>query len=127
MSPVDAVNARPRLGHAFLTAFYVAPWVWLVCFAIFTAAVTLAVGHFPSYSNPDPKHVDGLEPLHMLTVLLLLPLLLSPLVVGAYAGSLLWRGLPVPLPRMAAYLLGVTLAVVILFGNAFGLGSWFFD
>jgi hypothetical protein len=124
---VDAVNARPRLGHALLATFYVAPWVWLVCFAIFTAAVAIAVGHFPSYSNPDPKHVAGLEPLYLLTILLLLPLVLSPLVMGAYAGSLLWRGLPVPLPRTAIYLLGCALAAAILFGDAFGLGNWLYD
>ena len=47
--------------------------------------------------------------------------------MGAYAGSLLWRGLPVPLPRTAAYLLGCALAAAILFGNAFGLGNWLYD
>ena len=60
---MDAVSTRVRLGQAFLALFYLAPWAWLICFGIFTAAVTIAVGHFPSYSNPDPKHVDGLEPL----------------------------------------------------------------
>ena len=101
--------------------------MWLVCFGIFTAAVTIAVGHFPSYSNPDPKHVAGLEPLYQLTVVLLLPLALSPLAMGAYTGSLLWRGLQVPLPRTAAYLLGCALAAAILFGNALGLGNWLCD
>ena len=124
---MDAVSARPRLGQTILAAFYLAPWVWLGCFAVFTAAVTIAVGHFPSYSNPDPKHVAGLQPLYLLTVALLLPLVLSPLVMGAYAGSLLWRRLQVPPRRTAAYLLGCALAAAILFGNAFGLGSWLFD
>lgn len=124
---MDAVSARPRPGQTILAAFYLAPWVWLGCFAVLTATVTIAVGHFPSYSNPDPKHVAGLQPLYLLTVALLLPLVLSPLVMGAYAGSLLWRGLQVPPQRTAAYLTGCALAAAILLGNAFGLGSWLCD
>jgi hypothetical protein len=120
-------DVRRQLSQAIIAVFFAAPWVWLACFAIFTAAVTIAVGHFPSYSNPDPKHVAGLEPLYLLTVLLLLPLALSPLVMGAHAGSLLWRGMPLQLQRTGTYLLGCALEAAILFGDAFGLANWLYD
>jgi hypothetical protein len=123
------MKAGGSLGRDILTGFYLAPWAWLVCFAVFTATVTLEVGHFPSYSNPDPKHVHGLHGLYQLNVILLLLALLSPLVIGAYAG---WTALRQRSPQVgpaagAAYALGLALMAAILLGNAFGLGNWLFD
>jgi hypothetical protein len=118
---------KSSLGHAIAWALLAAPWAWLICFAVFTASATAVVGHFPSYSNPDPKHVEGLEPLYQLTVVLLLPLLLSPIVLGAYAASLRWRGRAIPWRNAAAYAAGMAIAASVLFGNAFGLGNWLFD
>lgn len=71
-----------RLGGAYLALFYVAPLAWVACLGAFACAVTIEVGHFPSYSNPDPKHVAGLAPLYEATVLLFFLALLSPLVIG---------------------------------------------
>lgn len=121
------MTARPRLGRALLAVFYIAPWAWLICFGIFVSAVTIKVGHFPSYSNPDPKHVEGLGALYLLTVALLLPVLLSPILIGGYAVSLLWRGLHVELWKAAVYVLGVAFTASLLLGNAFDLGNWLFD
>lgn len=56
------------LGSSMITAVYALPLAWLVSFAVFTAAVSFVAGHFPSYGNPDPKHVDDLHLLYMLTV-----------------------------------------------------------
>jgi hypothetical protein len=123
------MKAGGSLGKDLLAASWLAPWAWLICFAVFTAAVTVKVGHFPSYSNPDPKHVEGLDALYQLNVVLLLLALLSTLVVGAYAGwaALRRRSLDVGPVKAAAYALGLLLMAVILLGNAFGLGNWLFD
>jgi hypothetical protein len=110
-------------------AFHVVPWAWLLCFAVFVSAVTYKVGHFPSYSNPDPKHVAGLGTLYTATVLLLLATFLSPLVVGAHMGlALLGRSIARVTPwNTIVYLLGVTLTGAVILGDAFGLGNWLFD
>jgi hypothetical protein len=118
-----------RLGRLVLAAFYVAPWAWLACFAVFVAAVTVKVGHFPSYSNPDPKHVEGLGALYELTVLLLFAAWLSPIVGGGYlARALLFgRSLNFRLTTAAIYVAGLGITSILLFGNAFGLANWLFD
>jgi hypothetical protein len=112
-----------------LAALYVAPWAWIVCFAVFVAAVTVKVGHFPSYSNPDPKHVEGLGALYELTVLLLFTMLLSPVIVGGYLGSALifGRDVNIGLATTALYATGLGLAAIVLLGDAFGLANWLFD
>jgi hypothetical protein len=56
-----------------------------------------------------------------------LPLLLSPIVLGAYTASLRWRGRAIPWRNAAAYAAGMATAASVLFGNAFGLGNWLFD
>jgi hypothetical protein len=119
---------RP-IGRAMVAALYAAPWAWLVSFASFTAAVAYKVGHFPSYSNPDPKHVADLNGLYTLTVVLLLPVLLSPVLLGTCAvwALLSHSAYPVGLWRAVAYVLGYALIVTVLFGDAFGLAAWYFD
>jgi hypothetical protein len=117
------------LGRALVVLFYAAPWAWLICFGIFVAAVTYKVGHFPSYSNPDPKHVAGLCTLHMTTVVLLLATFLSPLVVGAHLAlvALSQRRLRVEPWKATSYAVALSLAGMVIFGDAFGLGTWLFD
>jgi hypothetical protein len=117
------------LGRALLVASYAAPWAWLACFGVFVAAVTVKVGHFPYYSNPDPKHVDGLCVLYLATMLLLMATLASPIVVGGHAliAALRQQRVHAEPVTTAVYLLGLTLFVIVNFGNAFGLGSWLFD
>jgi hypothetical protein len=116
--------ARPAL--AFCLAL---PWMFLVCFGIFLASVVLSVGHFPSYSNPDPKHIDGLAPLYLLTMHLLLATATSPLLL--FAGALVRRIRRAPMlgerRALAGYAAGTLAASMLIFGNALGLGSWLFD
>ncbi len=112
---------------SMISAVYALPWAWLVSFALFTAAVTLATGHFPSYGNPDPKSVSDLNLLYMLTVELLLLAVVSPVLVGVHVA---WRALerhPVEPQRLIAFGTGVTLSAAVLLGDAFGLGTWLFD
>lgn len=118
-----------RLGGACLALFYVAPLAWVVCLGAFACAVAIEVGHFPSYSNPDPKHVAGLATLYEATVLLFFLALLSPLVIGARTGAVLlrtgtWHGGPWTL---VMYLAGVSLTGAVVFGDAFGLMTWLLD
>ena len=118
-----------RVGTACLAIAYAAPWVWVLCLGIFASAVTIKVGHFPSYSNPDPKHVDSLHWLSTLTLLLLVAAFLSPLVIGTHAAvALLRRGHADGVSLKAAvYLAGLSLAGIVFFGDAFGLATWLLD
>ena len=122
-------TAARRAGTACLAIAHAAPWVWVLCLGLFAWAVTVKVGHFPSYSNPDPKHVAGLGLLYEATVVLFFVALLSPLVMGARAAvSLLrsgrWRNGPW---ASGVYLAGVSLTGAVAFGDAFGLMTWLLD
>jgi hypothetical protein len=96
------MQASHRLGRDLLAATYAAPWAWLACFAVFVSAATCKVGHFPSYSNPHPKHVAGLCALYR-------------------------RNLEVEPWKAVVYVLGASLVAAMILGNAFGLGNWLFD
>jgi hypothetical protein len=117
------------LRRFLVVVFFAAPWAWLICFGIFVAAVTYKVGHFPSYSNPDPKHVAGLCMLYMTNVVLLLATFLSPVIVGTHiaVGLLHRRSLRVEPRTTTLYMLAVSLTGLVIFGDAFGLGTWLFD
>jgi hypothetical protein len=110
-----------------LVALYAAPWAWLVSFAVFVAAVTVKVGHFPSYSQPDPKHVEGLSYLYLLTILLLGFAAASPFAVAAHLTLTKMRGASVQPARVAVFGLGLLLCAAVIIGDAFGLGTWLFD
>jgi hypothetical protein len=116
-------------GKALFAVLYAAPLAWLLCFAAFLIAVIIKVGHFPSYSDPDPKHVAGLSTPHLLTVVFLFVALASPVVLGARAITTWLRRLERRGAgwQAAAYLLTVTLAGFIIAGDAFGLRTWFLD
>ena len=108
---------------------YAAPLVWVACLTAFAWAVTIKVGHFPSYSNPDPKHIAGLGLLYEATVLLFFLVLLSPVVMGARAAAALirsgrWHG---GHWTSVIYLVGVSLAGAVVLGDAFGLMTWLLD
>ena len=119
----------PRLGRLLLAFWLALPWMFLACFGIFLASVALSVGHFPSYSNPDPKHVDGLAPLYLLTMQLLLATAASPLLICAGSVVRRVRGTPMLRERraLAGYATGMLMASMLILGNALGLGSWLFD
>jgi hypothetical protein len=116
------------LGKVPLVIFYAAPWAALVCLAVFVTAVTLEVGHFPAYSQPDPKHVDGLSGLYLVTMVLLVLACLSPIVVGAhYAWARLAGRENIGGWNAAFYALGVALSAFIVVGDAFKLRTWLLD
>jgi hypothetical protein len=116
------------LGKVSLVVLYGAPWAFLVCLAIFVAAVALKVGHFPTYSKPDPKHVGGLSSLYLLTMILALLACISPVVVGAHV---VWARLTarehVDGRNAAFYALGITLSAFVIVGDAFKLRTWLLD
>jgi hypothetical protein len=116
--------ARGVLGLAAL-----APWLWLILFAAFTAAATAHLGRLPSYNNPDPKHIAHLAWLHAATSLLLVPTGLSPLAVGACLGvrSFVSPDIGDERWRLLAYAAGYGLFALVMFGNLLGLGRWFLD
>jgi hypothetical protein len=116
------------LGKVLLAVLYAAPWAFLVCLAIFASAVALKVGHFPTYSQPDPKHVGGLSSLYLLTMILALLACISPVVVGAHV---FWERLGgrehIAGWKAAFYVLGVLLSVSVIVGDAFKLRTWLLD
>ena len=118
-----------RIGRTCLVIAYAAPWAWVLCLGIFAWAVTVKVGHFPSYSNPDPKHVADLSLLYEATVVLFFIALLSPLVIGTRTAVALlrsgrWRDGPW---ASGVYLAGVSLTGAVVFGDPFGLMTWLLD
>lgn len=116
------------LGKVPLVVLYAAPWAFLVCLAVFVAAVSLKVGHFPTYSQPDPKHVGGLSGLYLLTMVLLALACLSPVVVGAhYAWARFADRERIGGWNAAFYTLGVALSAFIAVGDAFKLRTWLLD
>ena len=117
------------LGKVPLVIFYAAPWAALVCLAVFVTAVTLEVGHFPAYSQPDPKHVDGLSGLYLLTMVLLLLACLSPIVVGIHYAWARFAGRDHIGGGWSAafYVLGVALSAFIVVGDACELRTWLLD
>lgn len=123
------MTAARRMGTACLLIVYAAPWAWVLCLGLLAWAVAVKVGHFPTYSNPDPKHVAGFSLLYEATVVLFFVALFSPLVVGVRAvASLLrwgkWRDGPLV---SAAYLAGLALTGAVVFGDPFGLMTWLLD
>jgi hypothetical protein len=96
--------------------------------AVFVTMVTLKVGHFPVYSQPDPKHVDGLSGLYLLTMMLLLLACVSPVVVGAHFAWARFAGREHIDGRNAAlYVVGAALSAFIVVGDAFKLRTWLLD
>ena len=61
-----------RAARMVLALCVAMPWVFLACFGVLLAAVILSIGRLPSYSNPDPKHIAGLGPVHYLTMQMLI-------------------------------------------------------
>ena len=116
------------LGKVLLAVLYAAPWAFLVCLAIFASAVALKVGHFPTYSQPDPKHVGGLSSLYLLTMILALLACISPVVVGAHVVWARFMGLKHIDGRNAVfYALGIALSAFVIVGDAFKLRTWLLD
>jgi hypothetical protein len=121
--------AETRRGtHPLLAAVCLVPWAWLLCLGVFVALVSLKLGHFPTYSNPDPKHA-GLSALYVLTIALLAATLFSPIVVGAAIAlrALFGFGRLFSQRILWAYAAGIAASAAIIFGNAFGLMSWLLD
>jgi hypothetical protein len=118
-----------RIGRFAAAIFYVAPWAWLICFGAFTAAVARETGHFPSYSNPDPKHVESLALHYELVVILLGLAVISPVIVASHVAlrAILYPAWPPQWGRLARYAIGAALVLYVLVGNPAGLSTWLFD
>ena len=117
-----------RATRLILALWVAMPWLFLICFGVFFTAVVLSIGRLPSYSNPDPKHVAGLGPVHYLTMQMLIASVASPLVVGASALIGRVRGRAVASrAALLGHALGVLLVAILIFGNVLGLGSWLLD
>ena len=117
-----------QTARLILALWVAMPWLFLACFSIFLVAVVVTIGRLPSYSNPDPKNVAGLGPVHYLTMQMLIASAVSPLVVGASALIGHVRGkAPASRAALLGHMLGVLLVATLVFGNVLGLSSWLFD
>ena len=117
-----------RAARSILALWVAMPWLFLACFLIFLAAVVFSIGRLPSYSNPDPKRVAGLGPVHYLTMQMLIASAVSPFVVGASAliGRAAGRA-SASRTALLGHALGVLLVAILIFGNVLGLGNWLLD
>ena len=121
--------AWQSIGTGLVALFYAAPWVWLLCFAAFTVAVTYVTGRVPTYGNPDPKGVDDLSVLYTLVVMWLGLALVSPFVVAvhALARAMIWPASSLERMRLFVYALGAALVAYVIVGDPAGLATWLCD
>ena len=121
--------ALRSLLRAGLALAALAPWLWLVLFAVLAVAATLHLGRLPRYNNPDPKEIAHLALLYSTASALLVPMIVSPLATAACltARSFLSPDIHDERWRLLAHALGYALALILIFRDVLGLGSWFLD
>ncbi len=104
------------------------PWAWLIAFAFFTLAVTIQVGHFPYYGNPDPKDTGIFSSLYYI-VTLGIPLLMASIPVWGISGIIIkmtttyrfrWQD-------VVLYLVGIFMCGWVAFSDFAGLLTWLAD
>jgi hypothetical protein len=118
-----------RIRVFALVVFYAAPAAWLLVFGVLLAGTVLRIGHLPSYAAPDPKQIEGLGGFVLAARLLLVPVFVSPLMVGSDLLFLTLKGAPLRTRYrvLTAYLASLAVFAAIVFGNAFGLMNWLMD
>ena len=118
-----------------LTAKYIyrliiwTPWAWFLLLFIYALIVTLQVGHFPSYGQPDPKYAGAVSLLYAPTIILLLGVIaLTPfgLILTVVKW---WKGMPLTIRRseLIFYLVGIGLFYLFIFTDVVGLMEWLMD
>ncbi len=105
------------------------PWAWLALLGIFVAVVSMSVGQFPSYGQPDPKHAGAASALYLPVMSLWLIALASPAFAALSAiGAAVLRQPLAPLLRPAAFhATGWVLMVTLFSADVLGLGNWLLD
>lgn len=106
-----------------------APWVWLALVAVFAVGVSLQVGHWPTYANPDPKLTGPFVWLYFVVMYALDLVLASPIIV--IACSLAARLIPnlrvAPRGLLLFYVVGLGLFVFVVFSDFLGVMDWLLD
>jgi hypothetical protein len=122
-----AARSVARIGRLVLSAFYAAPWTWLLAFGVLFTLALAQFGHVPSYGNPDPKQVAGTWVPYWAIYLLLIPTLLSPAIVLTETVVRLVTKSGIRARALAGYAVGFALFASIAFADAFGLMNWLLD
>jgi len=123
------MQALRVLVRGVLAAAALAPWLWLLLFAAVAVAATVHLGRLPRYNNPDPKDISHLALAYGIASAMLVPLALSPIVVGLCLAtrSFISPDIRDERWRLLAYGIGYAAAGLVIFGNVLGLGDWFLD
>jgi hypothetical protein len=123
------MSAWRLLGQVLLVGIYGAPWGWIAAFGALVWATISETGHFPSYSNPDPKSLADYGWLYEVNAFLLVLAFVSPVLVALHvAFRAVWYPVqPLQRRRLVFYAIGAAIVAAVVFGNPAGLSSWFFD
>lgn len=104
------------------------PWAWLISLAVFALTVTVQVGHFPYYGNPDPKDTGLLTAFYYI-VAIGIPLLFASIPVWGILGIIIkltttyrfrWQ-------EVVLYLLGMLICGWVAFTDFASLITWVLD
>ena len=118
----------PYLRMVYKLIVY-SPVIWLTVFGLFILAVTVQVGHLPTYGVPDPKYAGLSSLLYMPTILLLVWVVSLTPVGLALSIVRLWKGIPksVRWEEIVFYLVGLGLFYMFILNDIAGLMTWLGD
>ena len=126
-------NLVYRVEHKPLQAVWRAlcylPWAWLTLLAIFTLSVTIHYGHFPSYGNPEPFILTGIDAFLHTAVMFGIVALYISIPLWSIIGIFLQRSTTYRFSKklIALYLLGITVYIWLSVSNFAGIIDWIWD
>ena len=106
------------------------PWAWLTLLAIFTLSVTIHYGHFPSYGNPEPFILTGIDAfLHTAVLFGIVALVYLNSIVEHHWDHSSNAQQPIVFPKrlIALYLLGISVYIWLSVSNFAGIIDWIWD
>ena len=112
-----------------LTIFLYAPWAWLLFFCLMILGVFLQFGHWPSYTNPDPKQIGVFSHLITPVYALIILTLISPIYISFQAIRSWYSkaGMPWHNKQLMIYFTGMLIFSLVMFFDIYGLRNWFLD
>ena len=101
------------------------PWLWLLLLALQVGEAVLIAGHLPFYGHPAPRHSLFTTLLYYPTLLLTVPLLISPFLwLALSAGPQNPEERPAALRRTLLFLLGYICFILVVVGDLGMLMTW---
>jgi hypothetical protein len=118
-----------RFWQALFAGVSCLPWLWLALMVLFVAAVSLQVGHLPTYGRPDPKDTAYLLVLYWPVLLLWSPTAIAPILWSLLGLGKHFFELPFIIRRqeVVTLLTGWALFLWLVLTDFGGLMTWLID